>query len=138
MTMLWMEAVRIAHEQDRENEGRDGLEHLRRSHQQVIDPAAVIAGQCSSDGTDANSDKGGNHTDHEGRAGAVSYTRGKVTPKLIATPAGKPFCRGGDHGCASKSERIAWKERSGGRRVAASSITSPSRIRPRTADRFRR
>jgi hypothetical protein len=49
MTMVVIEGRMIVTENDREDHRRDGLEHFGHAHQQVVDQAAVVAGQRADD-----------------------------------------------------------------------------------------
>src|SRR5439155_901785 len=70
-------------EEDGEQERRDGLEELRRAHEEIVDPAPVVTGEAPDDGAEHYRDRRGEQADAQRRAGAVGQSGRNVAPEDV-------------------------------------------------------
>ena len=71
------------HERQREDEPREGEEHVGHPHEDRVDPAAEIAGGRADEKADRRDDHHDEADDHQRDARAVEHARVDVAPELV-------------------------------------------------------
>ncbi len=77
-----------AGDRHRQDESREGEHHIHDPHDEIVHPAAVVAGQPSNEGAQEEGAQGDGAGDGQVEAGGVYDTREHVPPKLVGPKGG--------------------------------------------------
>ena len=139
------------HDDDREEQRREGQDDVHEAHEDVVRPARHVAGQRADRRSDEDREADRGEADDERGPGCRTTTRLNTSRKLLSVPrivlaAGPPGSRAG--GCTARPARVTPgstpSSDSVGSWVAiwsaktAMNTSRPRMIRPTTADRWRR